>query len=176
MGPAVREPRQSGLPPERARAGEGLSLVAARVSRASANAPAAAPARVGTTYSGVELGLVRAAARPRKAKSASPHMPNAEPAYRQHPDQRRVQGEHDEDAAEQHGLVVGAERGDGEVFDRRRREIDGGLADRQHWRALRNGEAGGELSRADRDRSREHASHGPGEGVRGPGLVVGEGR
>ena len=62
--------------PGRARAGEGLSLAAARASRASANAPAAAPARVGTTYSGVELGLVRAAARPMKAKSASPHMPN----------------------------------------------------------------------------------------------------
>ena len=71
-------------------------------------------------------------------------------------------------------LEEGAERGDGEVLDRQRREVDRGLADREHRRALRNGEASGELSRAYRDRRCEDASHGPGEDVRGPGLVVGE--
>ena len=41
------------------------------------NAPAAAPTTVGTTYPAVAVGLVRAAARPMKAKIASPHMPKA---------------------------------------------------------------------------------------------------
>ena len=48
---------------------------AARTSLVSAKAPAAAPARVGMTYSGVASGLVRAAARPMLANTASPARP-----------------------------------------------------------------------------------------------------
>ena len=50
---------------------------AARTSLVSAKAPAAAPARVGITYSGVASGLVRAAARPMLANTASPARPRS---------------------------------------------------------------------------------------------------
>ena len=55
-----------------------------------------------------------------------------EPAHREHPGHRRARGEDHQDAAEQYRLVVGAERGDGEILDLRRREIDGRLAHREH--------------------------------------------
>ena len=126
-------------------------------------------------YSAVESGLVRAATRPMKANSASPHMPIASRRTARIPTTAAYRAQHHQDAAEQHGLVRGAERGNGEVLDRRRGEVDGGLADRDHRRALRDGEAGDELRRADGDRRREHACHGPGEGMRSPGLIVGEG-
>ena len=100
-----------------------------------------------------------------------------QPSHRQRPDPRRIQGEYHQDAAEQGGLVAGTERRDGEVLDGQRREVDGGLADREHRRALRDGQPGGELGRADRDRCREHAGEGSGERARSPGLVtVGGGR
>ena len=53
------------------------SLAAARASQVSATAPVAAPTRVGTTYPAVASGLVRAAAKPRAAKTASPARPKA---------------------------------------------------------------------------------------------------
>ena len=102
-----------------------------------------------------------------------PHT-EGESAYREHPHHRRVQGEDHQDAAEQHGLVIGAEPGDGEVLDLRRGEIDGGLADREHWRALRNAEARSELSGANGDGCREHAGHSPEQGARVPSLAVGD--
>ena len=52
-------------------------MAAARASKVSATAPAAVPTRVGTTYPAVAVGLVRAAARPREEKIASPHIPKA---------------------------------------------------------------------------------------------------
>ena len=156
------------------RAGGEPSLAAARASQVSATAPAAAPTRVGTAYPAVASGLVSAAAGPRAAKTASPARPKASPAYRDYPDHRGVQGEDHQDAAEQRRLVVGAERRDGEVLDLRRGPIDGGLAHREHWRALRNAEARRERGGADGDGGREHASHSPGEGANAPRLVGGD--
>ena len=114
---------------------------------------------------------------PQADKGEQPEPPHAErePVHRHDADHRGVQGEYHQDAAEQHGLVRGAERGDGEVLDRQRGEVDGGLADREHRRAGRRGEPGDELRRADRYGRREHACHGPGQGTRSPGLVTGGG-
>ena len=124
---------------------------------------------------GVESGLVTAAARPIRANSASPHMPNASrrtasipttAAYRagptRMPPSRTVLS-----------LLANVEMA--KVLDRRRGEVDGGLADREHRRALRGGEPGHELRAPMATAAESHADHGPREGMRGPGLVLGEG-
>ena len=88
---------------------------------------------------------------------------------------RRERGQHHQDPDQQRVLVIGAERRDGKVFDRGRREIDGSLADRVRRRALRNGKAGHELGHAHRDRRGEQPGQGPGERARMPWLVAGDG-
>ena len=111
---------------------------------------------------------------PQADEGEQPEPPHAErePARRHDADHRGVHGEYHQDAAEQHGLVRRAERGDGEVLDRQRSEVDGGLADREHRRAGRRGEPGDELRHADRYGRSEHACHGSGQGTRSPGLVT----
>ena len=139
---------------------------AARTRRVSAKAPAAAPTSVGITYSTVAVGRVSAAARPMQANTARPASAEGEPPDGQDPDHRRERGQDHQDARQQRVLVVGAERRDGEVLDRQRREVDGRLPYRHHRRALRHGQAGRELADAHRDRRGEYPGGRPGERAR----------
>jgi len=83
-----------------------------------------------------------------EAGEAVPPAPGGEDA-----DHYRVQTEHDVDAGQQGGLVVGAERGDREVLDGRRGQADGGLADGVDRGAAQRAEAGGKLADADGDQA-----------------------
>ncbi len=65
-------------------------------------------------------------------------------------------GQHDQDPADQQLLVVRPERGDGEVLDRRRGEVDRQVADRDHRRGVRRGERGHQLPGAQRQRPGQH--------------------
>src|SRR5215469_9391601 len=67
---AVPDPPEAPAAPPRASRRAGIT------SRYSANAPAAAPTRVGNAHPGVAFGLVSAAASPSAAKIASPMYPN----------------------------------------------------------------------------------------------------
>ena len=174
-GPARRHGTGAGARP--ARPGPGHAQPSRRVGQpGQRERPGGRAGQGGPEYAAVEPGLVRAAHQADEGEQPEPPHAEREPAHRQDADHRGVQGEHHQDAAEQHGLVRRAERGDGEVLDRRRREVDGGLADREHRRALRRGQPGDELRRADRDRRREHACHGPGAGHAEPGAGRRRGR
>ena len=94
-----------------------------------------------------------------------PGRRGGQPDHREHPeagdavrhppggrraDDRREDGQHHQDPADQDELVVRAELGDGEVLQPRRREVDLQLADRHHRRPAGAGEPGHELPHAQR--------------------------
>src|SRR6185437_6674813 len=81
-------------------------------------------------------------------------------------------GQHDEDPADQHSLVVSAEGADREVLDRGRGEVNGQLPDRNHGRAVGADQPGDKLGHA----QCQAAGQDPGDGTadKDPGgtLVV----
>ena len=151
------------LSPAPALRGRTVNPRAERTRRVSAKAPTAAPTSVGITYSAVAVGLVSAAARPMPAKMARPRRPRASRRTARIPITAANAARTTRMPGQQRVLVVGAERRDGEVLDRQRRQVDGRLPDRDHRRALRHGEAGRELADAHRDRRRQYPGGRPGE-------------
>src|ERR1039458_5385173 len=88
--PKARAPREADPPRGPGRPGAELSPAAARASQISANAPAAAPTRVGTTYPAVAVGLVTAAPRAIEPEDRNPPQAEGQPPDREHPDHRGV--------------------------------------------------------------------------------------
>ena len=119
---------------------------------------------------------VRAAQRGGQADRGEDHqagVPVGQPAHRDHPDQRREDGQRDQDAVDQRRLVVRAERGDREVLHRRGSEVDRGLPDHDRRGALPRAQAGHELADAQGHGRGEHARGGPVRGLIPPGAPRG---
>ncbi|WP_222107929.1 hypothetical protein [[Actinomadura] parvosata] len=70
-------------------------------------------------------------------------------------------GEDHEDAAQQHGLVVRAERPDGEVLDGQGRQVDGRVADSDDGERRGPDDPGDELGDAEGDGSGDEPDEGP---------------
>ena len=121
-------------------------------------AATATPARVGTTSSRRAPGRLTAAADAQPGEHREPGQPVADPADRQHADQRGEPGQQDQDAGDQRLLVVRPEVRDREVLDRDRRQVDRRLADRDDRRAVRADERGRQLGYAQRHGAARPAS------------------
>src|SRR5262249_41762236 len=110
---------------------------------------------------------------PIPGEAGRPRHAVAEPAERGHADRRGEHGEQHQDPGHQRGLVVGPECRDREVLQRRRGEVDGRAADRDHGGALRAGGPRDELPDGDRDGGGDQAGNyaygqpGPGSGPAG---------
>ena len=123
----------------------------------------------------VDRAGVRAGQRGQQAdqrEHRQPGQPEGEPVEGGDADQGGEHRQDHEDACHQDPLVVGAERGDGEVLHGRRRVVDGRAADGHHRRDLRPGDPGDQLGHAYRDEGGDQARRHATAAMRPAGCAV----